>query len=71
METPRTHAKKFSNRSQKVGESVETFASDLKNVLMTRLTRAGLRKQGKKLDLLRQFFDGLDELHNRGEIEFS
>jgi hypothetical protein len=68
VETPKTYGKKFASRVQRVGDSVEAFAADLKRLYDK--AYKGRPDKTRQEDLLRQFFDGLDDVNSKGEIEF-
>ena len=65
--TKRFHAK-FSNRSQKPGETAEEFAAELKRLYDH--AHANRDSQTRKEDLLRRFLDGLQDDQTRFHVEF-
>ena len=68
IETSRSFAAKFSRRSQRVGETVEEYASELK-VLYDKAH--GYRdRQTRNEDLVRRFLDGLRDDDIRFEVEY-
>jgi hypothetical protein len=68
VETARTYGARFSNRSQKPGESVEDFAAELKRLY----DKAHPRRDHKTRceDLLRRFLDGLLDSKARFQVEY-
>jgi len=68
IEVPKTFQGQFSKRSQKDGESVEAFATDLKKIYNKAYPDrpAAIRQQ----DLLRRFLDGLLDNDVRLQVEF-
>lgn len=69
IETPRLFASKFSRRCQKVGETAEEFAAELK-VLYDKAH--GFRDRTiRGEDLLRRFLDGLRDDDIRFEVEYN
>ena len=68
IETARAYAAKFSRRSQKIGETAEEFASDLK-VLYDKAHGFRDRKTRDE-DLVRRFLDGLRDDDVRFEVEY-
>ena len=68
IETPRAFATKFSRRIQRVGETAEDFAADLK---MLYDKAHGYRdRQTREEDLVQKFLDGLRDEEIRFEVEF-
>jgi hypothetical protein len=68
IETPRLFASKFSKRSQKVGETAEEFAAELK-VLYDKAHGFRDRKTRDE-DLVRRFLDGLRDDEIRFAVEY-
>ena len=68
IETPRTFAVKFSKRDQKVGETAEEYAAELKRLYDKAHTRRDYRTRQE--DLVRRFLDGLRDEEVRSEIDF-
>jgi hypothetical protein len=69
IETPKLFASRFSRRSQRVGETAEEFAAELK-VLYDKAH--GFRdKRTRNEDLLRRFLDGLRDDDIRFEVEYN
>lgn len=68
IESTKTYAKKFSNRRQKTGESPETYCADLKRLYDKAYPS---RTQAvREEDLVRRFFDGLQDPTAKIQIEF-
>ncbi|KAH3708470.1 hypothetical protein DPMN_067922 [Dreissena polymorpha] len=67
IETPRTFAVKFSKREQKVGETADEYAAELKRLYDKAHTRRDYRTRQE--DLVRRFLDGLRDEEVRSEIE--
>ena len=68
IETPKTYAAQFSRRFQKVEESVENYAAELK-----RLYDKGYKYRDQRTrqeDLVRRFLDGLVDDEARFEVEY-
>ncbi|KAH3876474.1 hypothetical protein DPMN_000318 [Dreissena polymorpha] len=57
IETPRTVAVKFSKRDQKVGETAEEYAAELKRLYDKAHTRRDYRTRQE--DLVRRLLDGI------------
>lgn len=68
VETSKRYHAKFSNRSQKQGESVEEFAAELKRLYDR--AHADRDSKTRKEDLLRRFLDGLVDDQARFHVEF-
>ena len=69
VETEKTYAAKFSQRTQKPGETAEEFAAELK-----RLYAKGYKfrdDRTRQEDLVRRFLDGLRDSDARFEIEYN
>ena len=68
VRTHRTNAAAFSHRNQKPGETVEDYAAELKKLY----SKAHSRRDPvtREEDLLRRFFDGLQEDKVRTQVEF-
>ena len=69
VETKKTFAAKFSQRTQKPGETAEEFAAELKR-LYTKAHTFRDAKTGPE-DLVRRFLDGLRDSDARFEIEYN
>lgn len=68
VETSKTFAAKFSRRVQKVGETAEQFAAELKRLYdRAHKSRSETTRQE---DLVRRFLDGLRDDEARFEVEF-
>ena len=68
VETQKTFAAKFSQRTQKPGETVEEYAAELKRLYSKAYkTRDSSTRQE---DLVRRFLDGLKDSDASFEIEF-
>ena len=68
MRTHRTFAAAFSHRSQKPGESTEDYAAELKKLYCKAHPRRD--PATREEDLLRRFFDGLQDNTVRTQVEF-
>lgn len=68
VEVAKTFQAKFSKRSQKMGESVEEYAAELKRLY----DKAYINRPSKirQEDLLRRFLDGLSDNRARQQVEF-
>ena len=68
IETPSTFRMKFSHRRQKTGESVESFATDLKRFYDKAYPDRD--RKTRKEDLLRKFFEGVLDESARHLVEY-
>ena len=68
VETTRTYAALFSNRTQKSGETVEEYAAELKRLYDKAHARRD--RETRKEDLLRRFLDGLFDEKVRFHVEY-
>ena len=68
IETPRAFAAKFSRRNQKVGETAEDYAADLK--LLYDKAHGYRDRRTREEDLVRKFLDGLRDDDIRFEVEY-
>ena len=68
VETRKTYAAQFSNRTQKPGETTEEFAAELRRLYNKAYPSRDA--QTRKEDLLRKFLDGLYDERARFHIEF-
>lgn len=68
IQTARVAAAKFMNRRQKVGETAEEFASDLKRLYD--LAHGYRDKRIRQEDLMRRFLDGLADEEISFQVEF-
>ena len=69
IETRKTYAARFSQRSQKPGETAEEFAAKLKRLYAK--TYEFRDEQTRQEDLVRRFLDGLRDSGARFEIEYN
>lgn len=68
VETPQSFAAQFSRRNQKIGETIEAYAAELK-----RLYDKAHRRRDRKTrdeDLVRRFLDGVTDQEARLQVEF-
>jgi hypothetical protein len=68
VESSRTFGARFSSRGQKVNESLEEYAAELKRLYDKAHTRRD--PETRQHDLLRRFLDGLQDESARFEIEY-
>ena len=68
VETSKTYRALFSNRDQRIGESVESYAAELKRLYDKAYTTRDLRTRSE--DLLRRFLDGLSDEAARFHVEY-
>ena len=68
IETRKTYAVQFSNRSQKPGESAGDFAAELKGLYNKAYPNRDI--DTKREDLLRRFLDGLSDPDAQFQVEF-
>ena len=68
VETRKTFGAKFSNRSQKPGETVEEYAADLK--MLYDKAHVNRDYETRTEDLLRRFLDGLNDERARFHVEY-
>ena len=68
IETSKTFGVQFSRRNQKIGETVEEYAAELKKLYDKAHARRD--KETRREDLLRRFLDGLTEEKARFHVEF-
>jgi hypothetical protein len=68
VESNKTFGKKFANRQQKPGETPETYCADLKKLYDK--AHPGRNVETREEDLLRRFFDGLQDGDAKVQIEF-
>ena len=68
VETEKSFAAKFSQRSQRTDETVEEFAADLKRLYAKAYKNRDCRT--KQEDLVRRFLDGMKDNEARFEIEY-
>ena len=68
VQTHRTFAAAFSHRNQKPGESPEEYAAELKKLYS--MAHARRDPDTREEDLLRRFFDGLQDEKVRTQVEY-
>ena len=68
VETSKTYRALFSNRDQRIAESVESYAAELKRLYDKAYTTRDLRTRTE--DLLRRFLDGLSDETARFHVEY-
>ena len=68
VETSKTYRALFSNRDQRIGESVECYTAELKRLYDKAYTTRDLRTRTE--DLLRRFLDGLSDEAARFHVEY-
>ena len=69
VETKKTYAARFSQRTQKPGETAEEFAAELKRLYAKAYEFRD--EQTRQEDLVRRFLDGLRDSEARFEIEYN
>ena len=68
VETEKTYRAKFSHRNQKAGETVESYAAELKRLYDKAYPRRD--RDTRREDLLRKFLDGLYDDQTRLQVEY-
>ena len=68
VETEKTYRAKFSHRNQKAGETVESYAEELKWLYDKAYPRRD--RDTRREDLLRKFLDGLYDDQTRLQVEY-
>lgn len=68
IETPRSFAAKFSRRNQRIGETAEDYAADLK--LLYDKAHGYRDRRTRDEDLVRRFLDGLRDEEVKFEVEY-
>ena len=69
VETKRTFALQFSQRTQRQGETAEEFAAELKRLYAKAYSFRG--ETTRQEDLVRRFLDGLRDSEARFEVEYN
>ena len=69
VETKKTYAARFSQRTQKPGETAEEFVAELKRLYAKAYELR--EKHTRQEDLVRRFLDGLRDSEARFEIEYN